>query len=66
MTQEGEDRHYASFRNPQSGDPDTIWFNSRDKLDHWVADFKSDHPALSSTVDCYFISAMRYLTKEDF
>lgn len=51
----GEDRYYCSFRNPQTGDADKLWFPTEAARSSFLADYKSDFPTLANTAHCWFV-----------
>ena len=54
-----EDRYYCSFKNPQSGERDQMWFGSDGARAAWLADYRDDFPTMASTVETWFVSAVR-------
>ena len=42
-------RYYVVFVNPQSGEWDQLWFDSRSVREQWMQDFRSDFPLLQLT-----------------
>ena len=53
-----ENRYYCSFKNPQSGERDQMWFGSDDARAAWLADYRDDFPTMASTVETWFVSAV--------
>jgi hypothetical protein len=52
------DKYWAAFKNPQTGEPDRLWFETVEARDGFVAGFKSDFPTLAPTIFTWFVSAL--------
>lgn len=55
-TETEQDRYYVSFKNPQTGDSDKLWFPTERSRSAFIENYKSDFPTMASTVETWFVS----------